>query len=64
MAADRPGAHQKTVGTKNGYETKGFVAEMCRLGFTPDMAQNNSQQEVSARSINARRGSEKVFSWI
>lgn len=28
MAADRPGAHQKTIGADKTYETKGFVVEM------------------------------------
>jgi hypothetical protein len=30
MAADRPGAHQKTIGADKNYDTKGFVAEMRR----------------------------------
>jgi hypothetical protein len=28
MAADRPGAHQKTLGADKNYDTRGFVAEM------------------------------------
>jgi transposase len=76
MAADRPGAHQKTVGADKGYDTKGFVAEMRRIGVTPHVAQNTARtggsaidgrttrHEGYAKSINARRGIEKVFGWI
>ena len=76
MAADRPGAHQKTVGADKGYDTKGFVAEMRRIGVTPHVAQNTARlggsaidgrttrREGYAKSINARRGIEKVFAWI
>ncbi len=31
MAADRPGAHQKTIGADKNYDTRGFVAEMRRI---------------------------------
>ncbi len=76
MAADRPGAHQKTLGADKGYDTKGFVAEMRRIGVTPHVAQNTARlggsaidgrttrHEGYAKSINARRGIEKVFAWI
>jgi hypothetical protein len=64
MAADRPGAHQKTIGADKNYDTKGFVAEMRRIGVTPHVAQNTSRLGGSAKSINARRGIEKVFAWI
>ena len=64
MAADRPGAHQKTLGTDKGYVSKGFVAEMRSIGVTPHVAQNTSRHEGYAKSINARRGIEKVFAWI
>ena len=76
MAADRPGAHQKTLGADKGYVTKGFVAEMRRIGVTPHVAQNTARlggsaidgsttrQECYAKSINACRGIEKVFAWI
>ena len=76
MAADRPGAHQKTLGADKGYDTKGFVAEMRRIGVTPHVAQNTARLGGSAidgrttrhegysKSINARRGIEKVFAWI
>ena len=56
--------------------TKGFVAEMRRIGVTPHVAQNTARpggsaidgrttrHEGYAQSINARRGIEKVFGWI
>ncbi len=70
------GAHQKTIGADKNYDTKGFVAEMRRIGVTPHVAQNTSRPggsaidnrttryEGYAKSINARRGIEKVFGWI
>jgi hypothetical protein len=73
MAADLAGAHQKTVGADKNDDTKGFVAEMRRIGVTPDVAQNTARSGGSAidgrttrhvgyaKSINARRGIEKVF---
>lgn len=76
MAADRPGAHQKTIGADKNYDTNGFVAEMRRIGVTPHVAQNTARPGGSAidgrttrhegytKSINARRGIEKVLSWI
>jgi hypothetical protein len=76
MAADRPGAHQKTLGADKGYDTKGFVAEMRRIGVTPHVAQNTARLggsaidgrttrlEGYAKSFNTRRGIEKVFAWI
>ncbi len=76
MAADRPGAHQTTIGADKNYDTKGFVAEMRRIGMTPHVAQNTARpggsaidgrttrHEGYAKSINARRGIEKVFGWI
>jgi hypothetical protein len=76
MAADRPGAHQKTIGADKHYDTRGFVSEMRRLGVTPHVAQNSARpggsaingrttrHEGYAKSINARRGIEKVFGWI
>jgi hypothetical protein len=76
MASDRPGAHQKTIGADKNYDTRGFVAEMRRLGVTPHVAQNTARSggsaidgrttrhEGYAKSINARRGIEKIFGWI
>ncbi len=76
MAADCGGAHQKTIGADKNYDTRGFVAEMRRLGVTPHVAQNTARSggsaidgrttrhEGYAKSINARRGIEKIFGWI
>ena len=76
MAAAVPGAHQKTIGADKNYDSRGFVAEMRRIGVTPHVAQNTARSggsaidsrttrhEVYAKSINARRGIEKVFAWI
>ena len=76
MVSDRPGSHQKTIGADKGYDTRGFVSEMRRLGVTPHVAQNTARSGGSAidgrttrhegysKSINARRGIEKVFGWI
>jgi transposase len=76
MAAAIPGAHQKTIGADKNYDTRGFVAEMRRIGVTPHVAQNTNRpggsaidgrttrHEGYAKSINARRGIEKVFGWI
>lgn len=70
------GAHQKTVGADKGYDIKGFVAEMRRIGTTPQVAQNTARaggsafdgrttrHEGYAMSMNARRRIEKVFAWI
>ncbi len=48
MAADCTGAHQKTIGADKNYDTKGFVAEMRRLGVTPHVAQNTTRSGGSA----------------
>ena len=76
MAADLAGAHQKTIGADKNYDTKGFVAEMRRIGVTPHVAQNTARSGGSAidgrttrhvgyaKLINARRGIEKVFGWL
>ncbi|MBD2549877.1 transposase, partial [Microcystis elabens FACHB-917] len=64
MAEGLAGAHQKTLGADKNDDTKGFVAEMRRLGVTPHVAQNTTRHVGYAKSINARRGIEKVFGWI
>jgi hypothetical protein len=76
MAAAIPGAHQKTIGADKNYDTKGFVAEMRRIGVTAHVAQHTARpggsaidsrttrHEGYAKSLNARRGIEKVFGWI
>ena len=59
-----------------GYDTKGFVTEMRRIGVTPQVSQNTARlggsaidgrmtrHEGYAKSNNARRGVKKVFAWI
>ncbi len=48
MAADCPGARQKTIGADTNYDTKGVVAEMRRLGVTPNVPQNTARSGGSA----------------
>ena len=50
MAADRPGANQKTIGADKNYDTRGFVAEMRRIAVTPHVAQNTSRPGGSGAS--------------
>ncbi len=57
MTADLAGAHQKTLGADKNNDTKGFVAEMRRLGVTPHVAQNTAR---SADSAMYRRTSRHV----
>lgn len=76
MAADIPGAHQKSIGADNNYDTSGLVAVLRRIGVTPHVAQNTARPGASAinarttrhegcaQSINVRRGIETVFGWI
>ena len=76
MAVDRAGAHQKTIGADKNYDTKGFVAEIRRIGVNPHVAQNTARSGGSAidgpttrhegfgKLINARRGIENVFGWF
>jgi hypothetical protein len=63
---------QATGGADKNDDTRGFVAEMRRIGMTPHVAQNTSRSggsaidgrttrhEGYAKSINARHGIEKV----
>jgi len=76
MPAAIPGAHKKTLAANKNYDTKAFVAEMRRIAVTPHIAQSTScpgssaidgrttRPEGYAKSIDARRGIEKVFGWI
>jgi hypothetical protein len=76
MAGAIPGAHQKTLGADKNYDTRGFVTELRRICVTTHVAQNTARSggsaidgrttrhEGYAKSINARRGIEKVFGWI
>jgi hypothetical protein len=73
MAADLPGAHQKTIGADKNFDTKGFVAEMRRIGVTPHVVQNTARPGGSAidgrttrhegysKSVNARRASRRCL---
>jgi hypothetical protein len=73
MGTDRPGAHQTTIGADKNYDTRGFVAEMRRIGVTPHMDQNSARSGGSAidgrttrhagyaKSINARLGIERCL---
>jgi len=76
VAADIPGAHRKTLGADKNDDTKGMVADLRWIGVAPHVAQNTARlggsaidgrttrHEGYAKSINARRGIEKVFGWI
>jgi hypothetical protein len=73
MEADRPGAHQKTIGADKNYDTRGFVAEMRRIGVTPHVVQNTARSggpaidcrttrhQGYAQSINARAASRRCL---
>ncbi len=52
LAADRPGACGKIIGTDKNDGTKGFVAEMCRLGVSPHGPQNKAR--IGASVIDGR----------
>ena len=76
MAAALPGKKKKTIGADKGYDTKGFVREMRYQGITPHVSQNTKRKGGSAidgrttrhegysKSLNARKGIEKVFGWL
>jgi transposase len=76
MAAALPGKKKKTIGADKGYDTKGFVREMRYQGITPHVSQNTKRKggsaidgrttrhEGYAKSLNARKGIEKVFGWL
>ena len=76
MATERPGAHRKTISAGKNYDTRGFVADMHRLGVTTRVGQHSAHSFGSAingrtmrhagyaKSINARRGIEKVIGCI
>jgi hypothetical protein len=76
MAAEIPGAHRKTLGADKNYDNKGMVADLRWIGVTPHVAQNTARpggsaidgrttsHEGYAKTINARRGIEKVFGRI
>ena len=76
MSADRPSAHKRTIGAEKNYDTKGFVAEIRRIGVTPLVAQNTARHdgggidshttrhEDCAQSNYTRLSIEMMFCWI
>jgi transposase len=73
MLARLPGmARRRTVAGDKGYDTKRFVADARRLGFTPHVAQNH-HSAIDARttrhaghqaSMRIRKRIEEPFGWI
>ena len=68
-------ARRRTVAGDKGYDTKGFVAGVRELGFTPHVAQNTSRQRSAidgrttrhpghAVSMRIRKRIEEPFGWI
>ncbi len=51
MAAEIAGAHQKTLSTDKGYDTKGFVTEMRRIGVKPNVGQNTARLGASVIDV-------------
>jgi transposase len=76
MLARLPRMHRRrTVAGDKGYDTRGFVAEVRDLGFTPHVAQNNTRQRSAidgrttrhaghATSLRIRKRIEEPFGWI
>ncbi len=44
-------ARRRTVGGDKGYDTRGFVAQVRDLGFTPHVAQNNARQRSTGHLV-------------
>jgi len=68
-------ARRRTVAGDKGYDTRGFVADVRDLGFTPHVAQNTSRQRSAidgrttrhaghAVSMRIRKRIEEPFGWI
>jgi len=66
-------ARRRTVAGDKGYDTKGFVAEVRELGFTPHVAQNTRYTAIDGRttrhpghavSMRIRKRVEEPFGWI
>jgi len=76
LLARLPGsARRRTVAGDKGYDTRGFVAQVRHLGFTPHVAQNTSRQRSAidgrttrhvghAVSMRIRKRIEEPFGWI
>jgi hypothetical protein len=68
-------ARRRTVAGDKGYDTRGFVADVRRLGFTPHVAQNTTRQRSAIDGRTTRHGGhgvsmrirkriEEPFGWI
>ncbi len=68
-------ARRRTVAGDKGYDTRGFIAEVRELGFTPHVAQNTTRQRSAidasttrhpghAVSMRIRKRIEEPFGWI
>jgi transposase len=68
-------ARRRTIAGDKGYDTKGFVAEVRALGFTPHVAPNTSRQRsaIDGRttrhrghevSMRIRKRIEEPFGWV
>jgi transposase len=68
-------ARRRTVAGDKAYDTRGFIADVRGLGFTPHVAQNNARQRsaIDARttrhaghqmSMRTRKRIEEPFGWI
>jgi transposase len=66
---------RRTVAGDKGYDTKGFIADVRELGFSPHVAQNNTRQRsaIDGRttrhsghetSLRIRKRIEEPFGWI
>jgi transposase len=75
MVGGLDGCHRITVGADKAYDTADFVAEMRRLGATPQVAQNDRgrRSAIDGRttrhsgyrlSIRHRKRIEEVFGWM
>lgn len=65
-------ARRRTIAADKAYDTKGFVADVRRLGFTPHVAPNTKHSAIDARttrhaghqvSQRIRTRVEEPFSW-
>src|SRR5699024_7566475 len=43
-------ARRRTIAADKGYDTKGFVADVRQLGFTPHVAQNTKHSAIDGRT--------------
>lgn len=63
---------RRTIAADKAYDTKGFVADVRKLGFTPHVAQNTKNSAIDARttrhtghlvSQRIRKRVEEPFGW-